>query len=131
MDITKDIIGAAIEVHKELGPGLLETIYERALEYELHQRGFSVDRQQRVPIIYKGIDLTAGDSDDHALRYDLLVNDEVVLELKSVEELKKVHYKQLQTYLKLLDKKVGLLFNFNVYNLMGEGFKRVVNDFSD
>ncbi len=125
-DISREIIGAAIEVHKELGPGLLESCYEKALKYELELRGFSVRQQGRVPIKYKGIDLSNEFDDVHTLRFDLVVNDSIVIELKSVEELKPVYFKQLRTYLHFLNIPIGLLFNFNVSNLMGEGFGRVV-----
>ena len=125
-DISREIIGAAIEVHKELGPGLLESCYEKALKYELELRGFSVRQQGRVPVMYKGIDLSNEFDDVHALRFDLVVNDSIVIELKSVEEIKPVYYKQLRTYLHFLNIPIGLLFNFNVSNLMGEDFGRIV-----
>ena len=121
-DITGEIIDAAIEVHKTLGPGLLESVYEKALKRELELRGFKADTQQPVEVIYKGVNV----ADD--LRLDLIVEDTVIVELKSVEELKEVYYKQLQTYLRLLDKRVGLLINFNVA-LLKDGLHRVVNNF--
>lgn len=128
-DISNKIIGAAIEVHKHLGPGLLEKYYERALKYELKQLGFDVKQQERVPVMYKGIDLAKEDKGNDALRFDLVVNDSIVVELKSVEELKKVHFKQLRTYMKLLNIPTGLLFNFNVNRLMDEGFGRIVEGY--
>ena len=99
---------------------MLESVYEEALTYELKQRGLDVARQVEVPIIYKGNELKT------PLRLDLLVNDQVIVELKSVEEMKSVFAKQLLTYLKLMDKRVGLLVNFNTNN-MRESIKRIVN----
>ena len=119
-ELTGDIIDAAIEVHKTLGPGLLESVYEKALKRELDLRGHVVDNQKPVEIIYKGVNV----ADD--LRLDVIVDNTIIIELKSVEELKEVHYKQLQTYLRLLDKRVGLLINFNV-PLLKQGVHRVVN----
>ena len=116
------VIGCALEVYKTLGPGLLESVYERALMHELTQNGMTVKSQVEVEMNYKGVNLGEG------LRLDLLVNNELVVELKSVEELKPVHYKQLLTYLKLMNKRVGLLINFNTDDLT-QGVKRVVNDF--
>ena len=92
-------------------------------------RGYNVKQQERVPIMFKGVDLAQGLDDAHALRFDLLVEDKVVVELKSVEELKKVYFKQLRTYLHFLRKPIGLLFNFNVDNLMHDGFGRVVEGY--
>ena len=114
------VIGCALEVYKTLGPGLLESVYEKALIHELSQKGLTVKTQVEVEINYKGVNIGEG------LRLDLLVNDELVVELKSVEELKPVHYKQLLTYLRLMDKRVGLLINFNVNDMM-DGIKRVIN----
>ena len=99
-------------MYKELGPGLLESVYEEALTFELEQRGLQVQRQLQVPITYKGNVLKT------ELRLDLLVEDQVIVELKSVEEMKKVYSKQLLTYLRLMDKKVGLLVNFNTDNIL-------------
>ena len=118
------IIGCAMEVYNTLGPGLLEAAYEKALIHELELNGLSVASQVPVEMNYKGVNLGEG------LRLDLLVEDSIIIELKSVEELKPVHYKQLLTYLKLLDKRIGLLINFNVYDFR-EGIKRVVNEFKD
>ena len=119
-ELTYEIRGAIFDVYNELGPGLLESVYEEALAFELQKRGLRVDRQMEVPIRYKGNELKT------PLRLDLLVNNQVIVELKSVEEMKPVFAKQLLTYLRLLDKRVGLLVNFNTSNLR-EGIKRIVN----
>ena len=118
------IIGCAMEVYNTLGAGLLEAAYEKALIHELELNGLSVASQVPVEMNYKGVNLGEG------FRLDLLVEDSIIIELKSVEELKPVHYKQLLTYLKLMDKRIGLLINFNVYDFR-EGIKRVVNEFKD
>ena len=118
------VIGCAMEVYNVLGPGLLESVYEKALIHELQINGLSVSSQVPVEMSYKGVNLGEG------LRLDLLVEDSLIVEMKSVDELKPVHYKQLLTYLKLLDKRIGLLINFNV-NDFRDGIKRVVNDFKD
>ena len=118
------IIGCAMEVYNTLGPGLLKAAYEKALIHELELNGLSVASQVPVEMNYKGVNLGEG------LRLDLFVEDSIIIELKSVEELKPVHYKQLLTYLKLMDKRIGLLINFNVYDFR-EGIKRVVNEFKD
>ena len=118
-DGTREIIGAAIDVHREPGPGLLESVYEACLCRELSRRGLSFERQIALPIAYKGEKLDAG------LRIDLLVDDRVVIELKSVEKLGPVHEAQLLTYLKLTGKQIGLLLNFNVRR-MTDGVKRMV-----
>ena len=118
------IIGCAMEVYNTLGLGLLEAAYEKALIHELELNGLSVASQVPVEMNYKGVNLGEG------LRLDLLVEDSIIIELKSVEELKPVYYKQLLTYLKLMDKRIGLLINFNVYDFR-EGIKRVVNEFKD
>lgn len=123
-ELSSSIIGASIEVHKALGPGLLEKVYERALVHELTLRGYDVKTQVKVPIMYKGVDLAI--DDDKPLKLDLIVEDLVIVELKSVEEMKPVYNKQLLTYLKLMDKKLGLLINFNVPRLV-QGVERVVN----
>lgn len=119
-EITYEIRGAIYEVYKTLGPGLLESVYEEALVYELEQRGLNVERQVQVPIKYKGKMLKT------ELRLDLLVEDKVIVELKSVEEMKKVFSKQLLTYLRLMDKKIGLLVNFNTDNIL-TSITRVAN----
>ena len=111
-EITYEIRGAIYDVYKELGPGLLESVYEEALCFELAKRGLRVERQKQVPINYKGYVLNT------ELRLDLIVEDSVIVELKSVEEMKKVFAKQLLTYLKLMDKHVGLLVNFSTDNIL-------------
>ncbi len=115
------VIGAAIEVHKELGPGLLESVYEYCLERELQLRNIRVERQYKQPIIYKGEEL------DKIFYIDLLVEDELVIELKCVEVLLPVHEVQLVTYIKLAEKRLGLLLNFNV-PVMKEGIRRKVHN---
>ncbi len=111
-EITYEIRGAIYDVYKELGPGLLESVYEEALCFELEQRGLSIERQKQVPVIYKGSRLKTD------LRLDILVEDKVIIELKSVEEMKKVFSKQLLTYLRLMDKRIGILVNFNTDNIL-------------
>ena len=120
-DISYDIRGAAFKIHKSLGPGLLESVYEAALAYELREMGYEIKTQVPVPMYYNDIKFEIG------FRLDILVNDLVVIELKSVENLADVHYKQLLTYLKLSDKKLGILINFNAANLK-ESIKRIVNN---
>jgi len=105
---TSPIIGAAIEVHRHLGPGLLESAYEECLCHELHLRGLDFKRQVELPVLYKGLSLDCG------YKIDLVVQEEVILELKSVEKRLPVHQAQLLTYMKLANKRVGLLINFNV-----------------
>ena len=118
--ISYEIRGAIYDVYKALGPGLLESVYEDALVYELEQRGLQVERQKQVPIIYKGKTLKT------ELRLDLLVENLVIVELKSVEEMKKVFGKQLLTYLRLMGKHLGLLVNFNTDNIL-TSIQRIVN----
>ncbi len=120
--LSKKIIGAAIEVHKELGPGLLESVYEYCLINELKRRGLSVQNQVKVPVVYKGEKLKKD------FFIDILVENEIVLELKCVEKILPVHEVQLVTYLKLADKKLGFLLNFNV-TLMKNGIYRKANNF--
>ncbi|ASB51011.1 GxxExxY protein [Alkalitalea saponilacus] len=117
--ITEKIIHCALEVHRTLGPGLLESAYEECLCYELQNAGLQVARQCPVPISYKAIKLECG------YRIDLLVEDKVVVELKVVEELHEVHEAQILTYMRFAEKKVGLLINFNV-KLLKHGIKRYV-----
>ena len=119
-EITYEIRGAVYDVYKELGPGLLESVYEEALCFELEKRGLTVERQVQVPIKYKGIVLKT------ELRLDLLVENQVIIELKSVEEMKNVFYKQLLTYLRLMNKRVSLLVNFNTEDILSS-MKRIVN----
>ena len=119
-DLTYEIRGAIFDVYNELGPGLLESVYEEALAFELKERGLKVERQVEVPIQYKGNELKT------PLRLDLLIENQIIVELKSVEEMKPVFAKQLLTYLRLLDKRVGLLVNFSSNNIR-EGIKRIAN----
>lgn len=114
------VVDAAIAVHRELGPGLLESVYEAVLADELSARGLEVARQVMVPIFYKGKQI------DDGYRADIVVNDMVVLELKSIETIRDVHKKQLLTYLKLGDKKLGFLLNFGEA-VMKNGVVRIVN----
>ena len=115
--ITEKIIGCAIEVHKSLGPGLLESAYEECLYYELKNAGLTIERQKSVPVIYKEIKLDCG------YRIDLLVENAVVVELKTVEAFNPVHEAQILTYMKFSKKSIGLLINFNV-TLLKNGIKR-------
>ena len=117
--LSKDVLGAAIEVHKILGPGLLESVYEECLSYELTQRGYKIERQKPIPVVYKEIKLECG------YRIDILVEDKIVLELKSVDCFNPVHEAQILTYMKFAQKKIGLLINFNV-TLLKNGIKRYV-----
>ena len=118
-ELTYQIRGAIWDVYNALGPGLLESVYEEALCFELSQRGLKVERQLQVPIVYKG---TALKTD---LRLDLLVENQIIVELKSVEEMKPVFFKQTRTYLKLMNKHLGLLVNFGEYD-MADGIQRVI-----
>ncbi|MEN8139484.1 MAG: GxxExxY protein [Bacteroidota bacterium] len=118
-DIAYKVIGAAIEVHKKLGPGLLESAYQECLFYELKELGLNVMKEVPRPIVYKDIKL------DHGYRIDLLVENKLVIELKTVEAFTDVHLAQVLTYLKLGEYKLGLLINFNVSKLT-EGIKRVI-----
>ncbi len=118
-NLTRQIIGAAIEVHQHLGPGLLESAYESCLVHELTERGLTVQRQVTVPVRYKNASL------DCDYRVDLVVNDRVVVELKAVETVHPIHEAQLMTYLRLSGKRVGLLINFNV-RLLKDGITRRV-----
>lgn len=118
-EITYQIRGAIFDVYNTLGPGLLESVYEEALVFELQQRGLQVARQVEIPINYKGNILKT------ALRLDLLIDDHVIVELKSVDEMKPVFFKQLKTYMRLMNKKLGLLVNFGEFD-MKEGIHRVV-----
>jgi len=119
-DISYKIIGCAYTVHSELGPGLLESTYETCLEYELLDKGLKVERQKPLPVIYKDIKLNAG------YRIDLLVEEKVIVEIKSSEAISPVYEAQLLTYLKLADKKLGLLINFNVKDLKQGIMRRVM-----
>lgn len=119
--LTEDIIGAAITVHRELGPGLLESAYEACLAFELVDRGLFVEKQKELPVVYRGFQVDCG------FRLDLLVEGKVVVELKAVEKLHPIHEAQLLSYLKLSGCKVGLLLNFNV-RMLRDGLKRMVRD---
>jgi GxxExxY protein len=119
--LSREIIGAAIEVHRHLGPGLLESAYEECLCQELKLLTIPYERQKPLPISYKGVQLDCG------YRLDLLVADTVILELKSVEKLEPIHQAQLLTYLKLSRLKLGILINFNV-PILKQGIKRIVNN---
>jgi GxxExxY protein len=118
-DVFKKVLDAAFRVHTELGPGLLENTYEECLCYELKLAGLQVEKQKTLPVVYKEVKLDAG------YRIDLLVENSVVIELKSVESLTDVHFAQILTYLKLSGSKLGLLVNFNVRHLK-DGIKRVI-----
>ena len=123
-EISSQVIGAAIDVHKHLGPGLLESVYQKCMEIELKERGLQVKTEVPLHVVYKGHEIS-----DDAFRIDLLIEDALVVELKSVEEIKPVHKKQLLTYLRLTGKQLGLLINFNE-SLLREGIIRIANEFS-
>jgi GxxExxY protein len=120
-EIAKEIVDAAYKVHTKLGPGLLESVYEVVLAYELERRGLRVIRQKAIPVVYEGVHLEEG------FRADLIVEDKVIVELKSVETIHPVHKKQLLTYLRLANKHLGLLINFGAF-LIKDGISRVVNN---
>ena len=117
--LTEQVIGLAIEVHRHLGPGLLESAYESCLRHELQEKGFYVEHQKPVPLFYKNVRLDCG------YRLDLLVENTVIIELKTVDHLQDIHTAQMITYLKLSKKSTGLLLNFNTKSLKN-GIKRVV-----
>ena len=117
--ITEKIIGCAIEVHKNIGPGLLESAYEECLAFDLQNTGLKVERQKAVPVIYKEIKLDCG------YRIDILVEDTVVVELKTVDSINPVHVAQILTYMKFAKKRIGLLINFNV-TLLKKGLYRYI-----
>ena len=119
-EVAKQIVDVAFKVHTSFGPGLLESVYERIMAYELQKRGLKVRRQQGIPLVHESIRMDLG------FRADLLVENLVVVEIKSVEGIAPVHKKQLLTYLRLTDKRLGLLINFNV-ELIKNGITRVVN----
>ena len=120
-ELSNKIIGTAIKLHKQLGPGLLESAYENALAHDLKEIGFEVMQQMSMPFVYKEIKL------DVSYRLDLLVEKKVIIEIKSIEMLSPVHFAQLLTYLKLSKLKLGLLINFNT-KLLKDGIHRVVNN---
>lgn len=120
--IAYDIVNCAIEVHKELGPGLLENIYEESLFLELRNRNFFVQRQLELPVFYKGVECRT------PLRIDLMVAEQIIVEVKSIDAIHPIHEAQLLTYMKLAEKPKGLLINFNVTNITKEGLKPMVNE---
>jgi GxxExxY protein len=119
-EISRQIVDAAIQVHKRLGPGLLESIYRECLVYELRKRGLKVEVEVYVPIVYDGVTLSS------PMRLDVLVEGEIILELKAIDAVLAVHKSQLLSYLRLTNKRLGLLFNFNVV-LLKDGMFRIVN----
>ena len=120
-EISQKKVGAAIEVHKQLGPGLLESSYEVCLAYELRQLGLNIQTQVTLPVIYKEVQLNAG------YRIDILVENKVIIEIKAVDALADIHTAQILTYLRLKDLKLGLLINFNSVRVI-DGLKRIVNN---
>jgi GxxExxY protein len=122
--ISRRIIGAAIEVHRHLGPGLLESAYQACLVFDLRQLGLKVEEQKPLPVVYKQVKLDCG------YRLDLVVEDEIIVEIKAIEKLLPIHDAQLLSYLKIANKKVGLLMNFHV-SVLKDGLKRIVNEFPD
>jgi GxxExxY protein len=119
-EIAKEIVDAAYRIHTTLGPGLLESVYEAVMVHDLKNRKLNVERQKPIPVVYEDVRL------DEGFRADLLVEDKVIVELKSVETIAPVHKKQLLTYLRLADKRLGLLINFGVAKIK-DGITRVVN----
>jgi GxxExxY protein len=122
--ITRRIIGAAIEVHRRIGPGLLESAYNACLSFELREMGFRIEEQLPLPVIYRDVKLDCG------YRMDFVVEDAVIIEIKAMEQLAPVEYAQLLSYLRLADKRVGLLINFHL-RMLKDGIKRIVNDFPE
>lgn len=120
--ITETILGVAINIHRALGPGLLESTYEACMVYDLSQTGLRVEQQKSLPVVYRGVKLECG------YRLDLMIETEVIVEIKSIEKLLPIHKAQLMSYLKLSGCKVGLLINFNV-EVLKDGIQRVVNNF--
>ncbi len=123
-EISQAVIGAAIEVHRALGPGLIEQPYEEALCHELHLRGLAFERQQAVPVTYKGVRLSAN------LRLDLIVEQRVIIDLKAKEQITPIDKAKLRTYLRLADRHLGLIINFHVERLV-DGIVRVVNKLNE
>ena len=122
--LSRIIVDSAFKIHTSLGPGLLESVYQAVLSHELKLRGLSITTQQAIPVIYEGVQLEVG------FRSDIVVNGKVVIEVKSVDALAPVHAKQLRTYLRLMDLRLGMLINFNV-DLIKNGIQRVVNGLED
>ncbi len=120
-EISRIVVDICFHLHKQYGPGLFESVYEEIICYELNERNISFTRQQAIPVIHKEVKMEIG------FRADIIIENKVILELKSVENLNPVHYKQLQTYLKLTDMKLGLLINFHT-ELIKDGITRVVNN---
>ena len=120
-ELSRIVVDSAFKIHTTLGPGLLESVYEAVLAHELKKRGCHIVAQRAIPVIYDEVKLDLG------FRADIIVNNKVVIEVKSVEAISPVHAKQLRTYLRLMDLKLGLLINFNV-NLIKDGITRVVNN---
>src|SRR5438132_10751060 len=123
-DVAKQIVDVAFKIHTTYGPGLLESVYETIMAYELRKRGLGVHRQQAIPVVHEEIRMELG------FRADLIVEGKVVIEIKSIEAVAPVHKKQLLTYLRLKDKRLGLLINFNV-ELIKNGITRVVNGLAE
>ena len=120
-ELSREIVDAAFKVHTTLGPGLLESVYETVLAHELGSRGLKIVRQKAIPVVYDTVKLDLG------FRADLIVNEKVIVEVKSVDAIVPVHAKQVRTYLRLTDLRLGLLINFNV-DLIKDGIRRVVNN---
>jgi GxxExxY protein len=120
-ELSKIVIGEALKIHNKLGPGLLESVYETCLKYNLEQSGLKIESQRPIPIFYEGIKMDCG------FRYDILVEGKLIIEVKSVETLNDIHLAQTLTYLKLMKIKLGLLMNFNS-QLLKDGIRRVVNN---
>ena len=121
-NFSKEILDSCVTVHKEMGPGLLESVYELCLLHELKSRNIKAENQIEIPLVYKGVELFK------EYRIDILVEDEIIIEIKAVENLLPVHEAQIISYLKLADKRLGFLVNFNV-PLIKQGFRRFVNNF--
>lgn len=121
-EITEKIIGAAIKVHQRLGPGLLESAYQACLYYEIIKEGLTVEKEKPLPLVYEEVKLDCG------YRIDLLIENTIIVEVKSVDALADIHLAQILTYLKLSNKRIGLLINFNVTRLK-DGLKRVINKY--
>lgn len=123
-ELSRLIVDSAFKIHSDLGPGLFESVYEATMAHELHRRGCRTACQRGIPVIYNDVKLNVG------FRADIIVNNKVIVEIKSVEALGRVHGKQLLTYLRLTDMRLGLLINFNV-NLIKDGIRRVVNNLDE